>query len=236
MRRFIRNMTALSALLMVLAGCAAVRSEPDLAKGDTWQPATVAVLPFEAVEAKEAGSGYAVGPLTGSLYTSGPIIPGAASALNSALESQIKASTNLQLIDSAIAADAWRDFSGRGVKVPGLADVAAVGRTLGVDAVFVGFVYRFEQRQGTAAAAENPAAATFNLMLVRSSDARIVFKGVFDERQQALSQNLLNLGQYMRHGLQWYTVEQLGRVGMEQVFETFPWPKESPSAATNQEQ
>ena len=81
----------------------------------------------------------------------------------------------------------------------------------------------------------NPAAATFNLMLVRSTDARIVFKGVFDQRQQALSQNLLNLGQYMRHGLQWYTVEQLGRVGMEQIFETFPWPKESPSAATNQE-
>ena len=122
MRRHIRNLAALSALLVMLAGCATVRSEPDLAKGDTWQPATVAVLPFEAVTAKEAGSGYAVGPLTGSLYTSGPITPGAASALTSALEAQIKAGTNLQVMDSVMAAEAWRGFTGRGVKVPVLAD------------------------------------------------------------------------------------------------------------------
>lgn len=226
----------MAALLVVLAGCATTEPKPDLEKGDTWQPQTVAVLPFDKVPPKEPGSDYAVGPLTGSLYTSGPIIPGAGDDLAAALEQQISSSTNLKVIDSDIAAGAWQRYTGRGINVPRLADVASVGRSLAVDAVFVGFVYRFDERLGTAAAAEKPAAATFNLMLVRSRDARIVFKGVFDERQKDLSQNLLNLGQYMRHGLQWYTVKQLGRVGMEQIFDTFPWTRQSSSEVNNQEQ
>lgn len=225
----------LLALWVLASGCAATAPKPDLEKGDKWQPATVAVLPFSNVTAKEAGTSYAVGPLTGSLYTSGAIAPGAADSLTSALVGQIEKSTDLRIVDMDIAASAWRKYTGRDVVAPKLADVAAVGRDLAADAVFVGYVYRFEQRRGTAAAADEPAAVTFNLMLVRSRDGRIVFKGVFDERQKALSQNLLNLGQYMRHGLQWYTAQQFGRVGMDQVFETFPWLKPTSPEATNQE-
>ena len=42
-----------------------------------------------------------------------------------------------------------------------------------------------------------------------SRDGSVLWKNSFDETQQSLSQDLLNLGQYMKHGLRWYTAEEL---------------------------
>ena len=61
--------------------------------------------------------------------------------------------------------------------------------------------------------------------MVRTSDGAIIWKNSFDEHQVSLSENIYNVGQYLKHGLSWFTAEQYAVVGLEEAMQRFPWNK-----------
>ncbi|OPY72701.1 MAG: hypothetical protein A4E63_01126 [Syntrophorhabdus sp. PtaU1.Bin050] len=75
-------------------------------------------------------------------------------------------------------------------------------------------VYRFVERKGGNFAADRPAGVGFHMHLMENDTVRQVF--VFDENQEALSDNLFNIGKFFRRGAKWLTVEELSRDGIEQ--------------------
>lgn len=75
-------------------------------------------------------------------------------------------------------------------------------------------VYRFEERKGGNFAVDRPAGVGFHMHLMESGTVRRVF--VFDESQEALSNNLFNIGKFFRRGAKWLTVEELSRDGINQ--------------------
>lgn len=74
-------------------------------------------------------------------------------------------------------------------------------------------IYRFEERRGGNYAADRPAKVGFHMHLMDEGTVRKLF--VFDEDQQALSQNVLNIGKFLRRGGKWLTAEQLSAEGVE---------------------
>ena len=80
-----------------------------------------------------------------------------------------------------------------GNEIAEAAFVAEAGRKLGADAVMVGHIYRFVDRVGGKYAAESPASVAFDLHIVRTADARVLWTGVFDETQKPLTDNLFNI-------------------------------------------
>lgn len=97
-----------------------------------------------------------------------------------------------------------------------------IGRELGVYAVVIGGVYRFEQRQGSALGVESPASAAFDAHLVRVADKKVTWSGRFDETQHSLSENALKITSFLKGGAQWVTVERWAEIGVESILRTFP--------------
>jgi hypothetical protein len=99
---------------------------------------------------------------------------------------------------------------------------AQIGRELGVYAVVIGGVYRFEQRQGSALGVESPASAAFDAHLVTVADKKVSWSGRFDETQHSLSENVLKISSFLRGGARWVTVERWAEIGVENILRTFP--------------
>lgn len=70
-------------------------------------------------------------------------------------------------------------------------------------------IYRYEERIGGNLGVDKPAGAGFHMHLIENNVLKRVF--TFDEDQEALSENLFNLGKFLRRGAKWLTVEELCR-------------------------
>jgi len=73
-------------------------------------------------------------------------------------------------------------------------------------------VYKFEERKGGNFAVEKPASIGFHMHLMEDNTVYRTYQ--FDESQQALSENLFNIGKFLRRGAKWITAEQLAEEGI----------------------
>jgi len=100
--------------------------------------------------------------------------------------------------------------------------VLNIGRQLGADAMLLGRVYRFRERDGDAISVQTPAAVTFDLLMIYVPDGRLLWEGNFSESQQPLSENLFNFREFMDRKGRWLTSRELAAGGLEQVMASFP--------------
>jgi hypothetical protein len=75
-------------------------------------------------------------------------------------------------------------------------------------------IFRYEERIGGNLGAEKPAGVGFHMHLMENGVLKRVF--IFDEDQQALSENLFNIGKFFRRGAKWLTAEELSRDAINQ--------------------
>jgi hypothetical protein len=98
-------------------------------------------------------------------------------------------------------------------------DIAVrLGRSLGVDHVMVGLVWRYQERVGSAMAATDPASVAFTLFLVEMESGKLVWHDSFDKTQTALTENLLDAPMFLKKGMKWLTAEELSSYGLEKMF------------------
>jgi len=100
-----------------------------------------------------------------------------------------------------------------------------LGRALNVDYVLFGFLYRFDERVGSSLGVEKPASVGYDLHLFRVKDSKMVWSGRFDETQQALTDDLLKLGSFLRRKGVWLKAEELASVGMDEILAKLPKPE-----------
>lgn len=74
-------------------------------------------------------------------------------------------------------------------------------------------IYKFTERKGGNLAVEKPASIGLHIHLIEKNN---VFKRVyvFEETQQALSQNVLNIRKFLRRRARWLTVSELTEEGI----------------------
>lgn len=97
------------------------------------------------------------------------------------------------------------------------------------------YVFRFEERKGGNFSAEKPAGVGFHMHLFENNVLRRMF--VFDEEQQALTQNLFDIGKFFKRGGKWITAEKLSEEGIEKgldmlVEELSQEPEKAPISPT----
>jgi len=102
--------------------------------------------------------------------------------------------------------------------------VETTGGTNGVDAILMGYIFYFRERVGTSYSVESPASVSFSLFLVRVKDGQLVWRGIFEETQQALSENILKIGAFIKRKARWITARELAAEGLENLISTFPEP------------
>ncbi len=70
----------------------------------------------------------------------------------------------------------------------------------------------------------------FSIELRRAADGAVLWRGAYDETQQALSENLADAGTFFRGGGRWLTARELARLGVEELVRRFPVPPRSPTS------
>lgn len=100
-------------------------------------------------------------------------------------------------------------------------------RQFGVDAILTGVVRRYVERTGGPGGTNQPAAVWFRLEL-RSTDGVLLWSGIYDETQRALSEDLGSLDRAWQRGFRWVTAADLAGYGANRlaralVADTRPW-------------
>jgi hypothetical protein len=119
---------------------------------------------------------------------------------------------------------------GEAARVHGLGGPAGgeeLRRLFGSDAVLTGVVRRYVERSGGPAGASRPAAVWFGLEL-RTPDGELLWSGVYDETQRALSDDLGSLGRAWQRGFRWVTAADLAGYGARKLVQALaadiePW-------------
>ncbi len=186
---------------------------------------SLAVLPFfiERVEDRARG---AVCPICRGLYGKGNVLSGSQIYLTRLLHEKMEAIGTFKLLPLEKVEEAFSEIDRRQLELNPMRSSIQLGKTLDVDFIFVGFLFRFEQRVGSSIGVDKPASVGFDVHLVRLKDGNIVWIGKFDETQRPLSENLLKMGSFVRRKASWLTAEELSSVGMDEMLKRFPGPKE----------
>lgn len=96
---------------------------------------------------------------------------------------------------------------------------------VGGEAVLLITLNRYRERQGNEYSVGHPASVAFDYKLLEAGSGRTLCAGVFDETQQSLSENILDLARFSRRGFKWITAEALAREGLEQRLSNCPYLK-----------
>ncbi len=182
----------------------------------------VAVLPFLLVKPDEAGQRMVKGLYGTYFFRTGDLPARASSELTTIFQRRLNALGRCELIPLDQAQSAAEGIDSSAFRKDPLSMAAQIGRELGVDAVVIGGVYRYEQRQGSALGVLSPASAAFDAHLIQVADKKVLWSGRFDETQHSLSENLLKIGSFVKGGAQWVTVERWSEIGVESTLRTFP--------------
>jgi len=165
---------------------------------------TIAILPVESAPSQEPASDQAGGrPNTGSSEVDSGAL------LTDMLYSEMRRKPRWTLIPQGLIQEA----SGRGHEID--PDKAReIGKRVNADAVLFGRVSRYRERSGRGWGSDRPASVAFNLFLLETATGKNVWSARFDETQQALSDNLLNLGKFFKRKTRFVRADELALEGV----------------------
>jgi hypothetical protein len=92
-----------------------------------------------------------------------------------------------------------------------------LGRKLAVDGVIYGAVHRYRERVGYDYAAQTPAAVSFTLNFVDEKSGQVIWTAQFSREQKALSQNVLDLPNFIANTGRWVRAEDLAEQGAQEA-------------------
>jgi len=194
-------------------------------EGKAEENPALAILPFFIEKAEDPERGT-VCPICKGVYRRGKILPGSQNTLTRLLYRKVGAMGKFTVLPIEKVEEALSQGEKRCFEESPISSSIRFGRDLRMDFVFVGFLFRFEERIGSSIGVEKPASVGCDLHLFRLRDGKMVWLGKFDETQRPLSENLLKIGSFVRRKAQWLTAEELASVGMDEMLRKLPDPKE----------
>lgn len=181
---------------------------------------TILLLPFKDMTAELGVDRNVRCPLCGQVSLTGPVPPEAPMVLTEQLRSKVE-----QLPYTFVFSEESPNVSPSPAMSSNLLDhYVALGRQAGADAVLVGHVFRYTERMGNRYSIQSPASVAFDLHLISTKEARIVWTSYFDETQHSLTENLLKADTFFKRGATWIRADELAASGMDDMMERFPKP------------
>lgn len=222
-KRYHPGIFGLLLLLFFICGC---HDSAGVRKGTPAQRSSsvsrLAVIPFQVIVPAEPDAKMLSCPLCNSAFQADhDTQPTAGVIVQDMVLESLRGQTQLSIITPNDAAEAYRHAAG--VQQRNLTEVLQqTAKELGVEAVLIGYVFRYRELRGKWYSAEKPASVAFELHLVRASDGAVIWSGNFDKTQESLMENLFQLPVVFKRGIKWITVKELSAEGVSQLMETFP--------------
>jgi hypothetical protein len=183
----------------------------------------VAVGFIAALSEKEQPSSFQ-NRLSGSMVDAEPVSRDVVRKVNDIMLERVAAEKNYDLLPRSEAIGVYLDTlnSDKSVGMPMIEIVQEVGTKFNADAVLIGYLYRWREREGSSYSVKRAASVSFDLHLIQSNNGAIIWKSMYDKTQHSLSENLFDLGTFKESGGKWLTVEKLGEIGLRKIIEEMP--------------
>ncbi len=186
---------------------------------------SLAILPFFIQNVEDPSRG-AVCPVCKATYGKGKVLAGSNNTLTRLLQEKMEAMGTMNILTREKVEEALSESDRSQLAINPVRASVQLGKTLNVDFILVGFLFRFEERIGSSIGVEKPASVGFDVHLIRLRDEKAVWAGKFHETQRPLSENLLKMGSFVRRKASWLTAGELSSVGMDEMLRRFPGPRE----------
>ena len=93
----------------------------------------------------------------------------------------------------------------------------AYGKKQGAQLLLVPQILDWHERQGSTAGVTEPAHVRVEFFLINVANGSIMSRSVFEEKQEGLVDNLMNVGTFFKRRGQWVTAEELTEDGMRKA-------------------
>ena len=182
----------------------------------------VVVIGFLPAISTSQEPGPARSPLTGSVFLAEPVPRETAQELTAKLFQRLLEDSPYDLISPGQARGVFSSLISENMSLGDTQIYRQIGQAFDADAVLIGYVYRWHERKGGEYAVERPASVAFDLHLLRPQDGAILRRSKFDKTQRSLSENLLELGTFLKGKGRWMSVEELGELGFQELLKILP--------------
>ena len=151
---------------------------------------SLAILPFVVEKGEDPGRS-AVCPLCKGVYRSGEILSGSQNVLTRVLYQKMEAMGRfkilpLEKVEGAPPLQDVKTFKEQPIPLS-----IQVGKELSANFLFVGFIFRFEERIGSSVGVERPASVGLDVHLFRLRDSMGVWKGKWMRHRSPLARTFL---------------------------------------------
>jgi len=217
MNRIQKAGIALGVLALIFTGCAGNRKEAITIPAGTYSK-TLLVLPFLLVKSKDK---IVSCPVCGVDNPAGVIAPEAKGVLTDMLvNGLLRRGYQVVPMEKVVGEisrigdeKAWRDI---------VFTSKVLARKFDVSLVVSGVVFAYRSRQGGALGVTKPAKVSFSLHLIRGKDGHVMWADRYHETQQALSEDIANIGKFLKRRGTWVTADRLARDGITVLLDRFP--------------
>lgn len=181
----------------------------------------ISILPFKNISAVYGENENIRCPICGKIFLIGEVAENASEILTEHMFFLLQGRKDLLLIPTGQAQGVWEGIlSGNQRAMSERELLIKTGQTLGVDAVMVGYLYRFRDRIGNQYSVDSPASVAFDVHLIRVPDGRVLWSGHFDETQRSLSEDLFQIGTFLQRKARWITAQEMAVSGLENIIRT----------------
>lgn len=196
-------------LLALCAACARQRAGSAEPPRHLAQNLRVAVAPFsQPLHPGQLIAGHIPEP-------QGRISPEELQALDSELRDILNSDTRRRYVFIPARNDVADFTSGHSTGQPSaLPRWIAYGRGHGLGLLLVPQVLDWHQRQGSRAGVTSPAHVRIEFFLISVAQEALVGRSVFEERQEGLVDNLLNVGSFLKRRGAWISADDMARESM----------------------
>ncbi|MGD8366311.1 MAG: hypothetical protein PVG78_01610 [Desulfobacterales bacterium] len=208
-------------LLILLSACHSRVAVSTSTGGEA--PETVLVVPFQNMAARFPGADTIRSPIGGKVFPAGEIMADAEALLTQQVIDFLHTRENYKLFSAGRSRALLSQMAMTNEDlVPDREMLVRLGTIAGADLVVAGFVYRFQERVGTAYGVNRPASVAFDLHLIQIPSGRLVWSAAVDEDQQSLSEDLFQVGKFIARKGKWITAGEMARAALDQALQTFP--------------
>jgi hypothetical protein len=182
----------------------------------------VVVLGFRNAALETRESGPVSSPVSGAVFMSGSVPEGVPHEMTGSILDMLEHYEKYELILPAQANRVYLSRLEHNKDVPFLKALKEIGNPFKADAILVGHIYRWQEREGSDFAAGTPASVAFDLYFIKPDDGIIMWQAQFDKTQQSLSENLLDVGMFFKGKGRWMTAEKLAGLGLKKMVDEMP--------------
>lgn len=195
---------------VLLASCSA-----NLA-GDKGEAARAPLEPLSCIAVLPAGTSVAQDETLA--YEEARSLEKGADFITAIMARELDGHARIRLLTANQVASLAPEISGG---LPGM--ISTIGKKVNCDGVLLTTVRRYEQRQGTDYAVEEPASADFQMALMHSRTGAVLWTADFRETQESLLDNILTYNKAQSRGFKWVTVEHLVEQGVKDRLAACPY-------------